>query len=218
MVKTINDWVYRMHGWEGITKNTSEGQILMPLHHTTVQDTSQPYIILDIIRDYYVISWEIIVPQIMVTLSSDTTKTTGQQSAVLIHLEQRSTLSLLLIDLLETSEAAIALVELRRVSKTNGLGFNERQPCILLNSAISHCDIADLWYEDVRPDHFIQNGFFYKFGNDSRLLKCLLSMTVMVISYLDSAGKRELKPDGQTTKWFLSNTLTIGTIKLIQRM
>ncbi len=112
-----NDWVYRMHGWEGITTNTSEGPVLIPLHHTTVQDTSQPYILLDIIGDYYVISWEIIVTQIMVTLSSDTTKTTGRRSAVLIHSEQRSTLSLLSIDLLETSEVATALVELRCVNK-----------------------------------------------------------------------------------------------------
>ncbi len=104
------------------------------------------------------------------------------------------------MEVAETSEAATALVKLQQNDTTTCPGFGNRRCFRSLNLAIDSREIVDLRFEAVSPDYFVQKELFRKFANDPRLLRRLLAMTVMVISYLDSSWKHKLQPNKRTCK------------------
>jgi hypothetical protein len=119
-----------------------------------------------------------------------------------------SSVTSFLINLVETSEAATALVELWQVCTTNSpeckepfllhSSNNNQHHCKWLHSATSYREVAQ--FETVRPDDFLPKALFNKFENDHWLLNRLLAMTVMVISYLDSPWGSKVKSNGQSIK------------------
>lgn len=102
-------------------------------------------------------------------------------------------------ELVDTSKAALALLELGKGCTIEGHGIDESlPPCqSLFDTESSDRERLHLAFESARPQDIVSKALFHKFRSDRTILKRYLAISLMVISYLDDTWERIMKSNSE---------------------